>query len=341
MIKELTSLRFVFMCMIFLHHMGYYPQGGYIGVAFFFILSGFVLTLGYKDRIINRQQTSSQFITRRLIRLYPLHWLCLVAALILDVLMGINPFQSTSRFFANLLLLQSWIPDSSYYYSYNGVSWFLSDVLFFSILFPLLLKALLWIKKSSYRIFLLIIGVLIIIPSLLYIITPDDKAYYLFKIFPPARLVEFVLGMCTALLYLDIQDKENWINKYKAALRLTMYSCIPLLIILAFCIPQKDLIFSLFFAPLICVLLLLISLKPIGENTIFSWSPLVLFGEFSFEFYLVHQLCFKFAEHYNFWGISESLVVLIVVFFITALLSVLCRYAFVKPITKWLNSILR
>ena len=55
MIKELTSLRFIFLCMIYLYHMGYYPTGGPLGVAFFFVLSGFVLTLGYKDRILKRE----------------------------------------------------------------------------------------------------------------------------------------------------------------------------------------------------------------------------------------------------------------------------------------------
>ena len=51
MIKPLTSLRFVFALMIFMHHYSIkkgssevlFPEG-FLGVTFFFILSGFILS---------------------------------------------------------------------------------------------------------------------------------------------------------------------------------------------------------------------------------------------------------------------------------------------------------
>ena len=51
MISALQSLRFVFVMMIFMSHFSYgglmpFDAGGDCGVAFFFLLSGFVLTLG-------------------------------------------------------------------------------------------------------------------------------------------------------------------------------------------------------------------------------------------------------------------------------------------------------
>ena len=49
MIKELSSLRFVFIFLIFLHHIGMYQGGGAMAVAFFFILLDGV-TLGYIDK---------------------------------------------------------------------------------------------------------------------------------------------------------------------------------------------------------------------------------------------------------------------------------------------------
>ena len=53
MIKSLTSLRGLFILFIFFHHcLGLYPGGGSMAVAFFFVLGGYSMTLGYKDKVI-------------------------------------------------------------------------------------------------------------------------------------------------------------------------------------------------------------------------------------------------------------------------------------------------
>lgn len=67
MIKPLTSLRFIFAFMVFASHLGFLNKSesnvlhwvydsvfheGYIGVSFFFILSGFILAYNYQDGIL-------------------------------------------------------------------------------------------------------------------------------------------------------------------------------------------------------------------------------------------------------------------------------------------------
>lgn len=339
MIKELNSLRFFFMCMVFLHHMGYYPQGGVLGVDFFFILSGFVITLGYKDKLLNKEVSCSRFYSKRLIRLFPLHWLCFIAAFILEIIMGKSPCSSISRIITNVSLTQSWIPSSDYYWSFNGVSWYLSDTLFFIIAYPLLIRITVWFQKTSGR-FVLLICALLLIPSLLFVLSPYEKPFYLFYIFPPLRLVDFMLGICSAFLYISLKEQKTWINKYRIGLKICLYACVPILILISIIIPKQDIVFSLFFSPLLCILIVLASIKPVGGNTLFSWTPFVLLGGYSFEFYMVHQICIKFFEYNNYFGISKSIYVLIVVFVFAATASVLCHYLFVKPVTRRLNCLL-
>ena len=339
MIKEISSLRFIFMCMIFLHHMGYYPQGGFLGVAFFFVLSGFVLTLGYKDKLLDKELSCSRFYSKRLIRLFPLHWLCFIAVFTLEAVMGKTPCYSVSRIIANVSLTQSWIPSSDYYWSFNGVSWFLSDTLFLIIAFPLLLRITAWFQKTPGR-FLLLVSALLLIPSLLFILSPNEKPFYLFFIFPPARLFDFMLGICSAFFYLYLKEQTVWISKYRTALKFCLYACIPLLILISLLIPKQNLVFSLFFTPLLCIMIILTSITPVGGNTLFSWKPLVVFGGYSFEFYMVHQICIKAFEYNNHFGISRSILVLIVVFIFAAAISVLCKYLFVLPVTRKLNCLL-
>jgi peptidoglycan/LPS O-acetylase OafA/YrhL len=71
-IKPLISLRFIFAMMIFMHHFpvndsGLFPQAGTFSVTFFFILSGFVLSLNYEDKILSRRINKFSFFIKRLI----------------------------------------------------------------------------------------------------------------------------------------------------------------------------------------------------------------------------------------------------------------------------------
>lgn len=87
MIRTLQSLRFLFVGMIFLSHFSYgtiptFNFGGDCGVAFFFILSGFGISCGYGEHLLSHQVTFRTFFLKRIIKLYPLHLLCLLAYLI-------------------------------------------------------------------------------------------------------------------------------------------------------------------------------------------------------------------------------------------------------------------
>lgn len=142
MISSLQSLRGIFAIMIFLTHFKWggkvlFDAGGDLGVAFFFVLSGFALSAGYQRKISSRNFSTRQFMLRRIFKLYPLHLICLAAFILL------NPSYLGSHIpetISNIMLLQSWIPLPEYYFSGNAVGWCLADFLFMYILFPTLSK---------------------------------------------------------------------------------------------------------------------------------------------------------------------------------------------------------
>lgn len=73
---SLSFLRIVFIFLIFLEHYPVTPlRVGGKAVCFFFILSGFVLSYGYGNKLSIEGMTYKNFLLPRLIKLYTLHWL--------------------------------------------------------------------------------------------------------------------------------------------------------------------------------------------------------------------------------------------------------------------------
>ena len=201
MIKELTSLRFVFIMFIFLSHIPLQIYGVSMATSFFFVLGGFGLTLGYKDKVLKFDFNYKQYLTRRLTKFYPLHWICLIAAIPL-ALIAFN-WKQIPVFFINAALLQTWFPNVNVYFSFNAVSWYLANTMFFTIVFPFLCRVIVKHRTSSAIFF-------IVAYILLVVLTPTEYYHYGFYINPLARTFDFVVGIYTALAFIELSGKE-WV----------------------------------------------------------------------------------------------------------------------------------
>ena len=141
MIKSLTSLRGIFILFIFFHHcLRLYPGGGTMAVTFFFVLGGFAMTLGYKDKIASKDFDYKQYLTRRCIKFYPLHLLCILAVMPLAFLSF--TWLDVPKLALNAVLLQTWVPIPEWYFSFNWVSWYLANTMFFAAVFPFVFKCI-------------------------------------------------------------------------------------------------------------------------------------------------------------------------------------------------------
>ena len=68
-----------------------YFSYGWLGVPFFFILSGFVITL-----TVERCKTGWEFLKKRFLRLYPTYWICMLITL---AVIGFTKSQSVHPMF--------------------------------------------------------------------------------------------------------------------------------------------------------------------------------------------------------------------------------------------------
>jgi peptidoglycan/LPS O-acetylase OafA/YrhL len=144
-IKPLTGLRLFAALYVLLLHSGSaviiglgvpgpvynFLRGGQLGVSFFFVLSGFILTYTYESTRWDRRALSS-YGWARVARIVPLYLLSLLIALPFFVKVF-----STEWAVASLLFVQSWVPASMFGGTpWNGLAWTLSVEAFFYLSLP-------------------------------------------------------------------------------------------------------------------------------------------------------------------------------------------------------------
>lgn len=102
MINTLTSLRLFFALMVFGAHCyvvdstfsTHFYKEGFVGVSFFFILSGFIIAYNYQQKLVERKVSKRQFWVARIARIYPLHIATLLGVAVIITFNSIDSLKS-------------------------------------------------------------------------------------------------------------------------------------------------------------------------------------------------------------------------------------------------------
>ncbi|MCF0197104.1 MAG: acyltransferase, partial [Bacteroidaceae bacterium] len=242
-------------------------------VAFFFVLSGVVITHSYGKRLDEGTFSMRRFLLRRLRKLYPLHVLCLLASLF------VYRQEAWKPLVANLLLVQSWVPLPGYYFSGNSVSWFLSSLLFCYALFPLLYRALVASGEWTFRLCMCVI--LVAYGAYLCRVTDVNTFIY---VAPYSRVVDFAVGMGFARYHRSLPP-AGWVMMRRVmavVLMAVTMVCYPL-------VSPAVRACSLFWVPSLAMIVTFAE-TPRGEQPGVLRRALRACGRLSFAFFMVHQL---------------------------------------------------
>lgn len=277
MLNVLNFLRFVFALLIFTHHKNvtqniFLDALGPCGVSFFMILSGFVMAMGYLEKSKKTNFDYKKFYAKRVIRLYPLHFLCLLGYLVLNKFSGINK----RSLICNFLLMQSWIPIKGIYFGGNAVSWCLSDLMFCYFVFPIVVRKFLNFRTTIVLFCLYALGLFLV---------PEKYVHAFIYINPIFRFVDFYIGILIYKIYKSFENKEIsfWVL-YLISVLVFIGS-----IFLYTKIPSRFGFQSLFWIPNGLVILTFSLAERKGYITINNIIIKKL-GEISFTFYMIHQL---------------------------------------------------
>lgn len=209
-LKTLTSVRFIAALMIVIYH--YFAVFGdsegfefykkfYLGVDFFFVLSGFILMHVYYNSVIACNMNIRNFYIKRLAKIYPIHFLFTALFLGLVILGGKVEESDINSFLSHVFLMHSWGVEKEL--NYNSQSWSISAEWFAYLLFPSLANMFLKFKSRTYsKVFL--IGAIILFMAVWWTSAalaekPVTEWTYHFSIL--RVLPEFILGMALYNFY--------------------------------------------------------------------------------------------------------------------------------------------
>jgi peptidoglycan/LPS O-acetylase OafA/YrhL len=323
-INVLTSFRFFAASTVVIGHsiplfglsetaLRYFPA--HDGVTFFFVLSGFILTFTYRQ--LNTSERVWHFIVARFARLWPLHATTFMLAIILlqDAADTLLTPLGLAEAVLNIAMLQSLVPIFAFQFSYNAVSWSVSDEIFFYACFIGLLPLL---GRSFMRVLAIgMLGPLVMVGICIALALPYyDPNYYslsahtMVYLHPVARLLEFVIGMIAASLFLrfGVSLKAATSPGLATVLEIFVIGLMVASVALDYWAyvriwPSAPSALLLWLersgsAPIYALGILVLAFERGHVSRYLGHPTLVLLGEISFAIYLVHQIILRWlAAH--------------------------------------------
>jgi peptidoglycan/LPS O-acetylase OafA/YrhL len=315
---------------------------GFIGVTFFFVLSGFVLTWSARP-----SDTTLAFWRRRFFKIYPTHLLTFLVALLLVTVVSrtalVNAGETENNGFSavlNLFLLQSWHHNLAIGTSWDGVAWSLSCEVLFYACFPFLLRLINKIRPERLWVWTILSAISVIsLPSFAKLLPTtvmfpqgysDWQLWFVFHS-PPTQLLVFIFGMLMAKIVLTGQRLPLNLG---GAIALTVF---------AYFVCQVFPALYVFNAVTVVPLGLLIAAGSVadidGQPTFLGSKLMVWLGNISFAFYMWHFLVLVYGHNWlgagTHWGMWTSLGVMFLLLAVTLVLSWATFTFFERPIMKW------
>lgn len=317
-LPSLTALRIVAASLVFFSHGLILPifadpgaaniygliahNMGAIGVLFFFILSGFVLTWSAKD-----DDTAGRFWRRRFFKIYPNHFVVYAIFLILFVASAHPLFLSSAV--SSFFLVHAWWPDPQLMlFAINGPTWSLSVEVVFYIAFPLLLPLISKIpRRGLWFAAGVVAAIALLMPVIASALLPDQpmspfstnvswpQLWFLYYL-PLTRMFEFILGMIMARILMT----GAWVRiRPFAALLLVLATYVATTPLLVFDGRQ-----ALFLVPLALLITACAASDVDGRSRLLKRPTFVWLGNISYAFFVVHitVLFSLYALFSGFWG---------------------------------------
>jgi len=201
---------------------------------------------------------------------------------------------------ANLLLVQSWSMELATAMAMNGVSWSISVEVFFYLIFPAII-----LTRGYWRVWLMASIAVVVFAIAMATLAGETEeqmtgaAWLSFlHVGPPARFLEFLAGVLTALFFKRNREikfpTHIWTALELLALAVGAFFCRfePFASFAAANVPNAVVQWLLYSGtfPMMCLVVLCFAYNRGAISKMLSLKPFVFLGDISFAVYMVHQL---------------------------------------------------
>ena len=341
MIKPLTSLRFIFALMVFAahcyvidpHFSHFLYKEGFVGVSFFFVLSGFIIAYNYQRKFESKSISRREFWIARFARVYPLHIATLMLyPLVGGALLAMN-WDTVLKLVSQLFLVHPFIPQTDYFFAFNSPSWSLGCEQLFYFLFPFLA---LWLSDTR-KLFWILIATGLIVACGMYF-TPEEQIRAYWYVNPLTRLPDFLVGMLLFKLYDKSArnwsvNRATWFEIGAVALFIAFYYCGSAGVL------PKVYRYSVYYWLPVSLLLYVFAINKGMISRFLSNKYLVIGGDISYAMYLIHLFIIELYKSTG-WNYPWQIVIPILLL-ITICCSLLSYRYFEKPVNKYIRKHLK
>lgn len=268
-------------------------SAGYISVHVFFVLSGYVLTVQYREVDLSVSSERRAFWWRRFARLYPLY----ICSLLLGFVAlwpgsweSLQTLRGAVRAVVQLCVLNAWWHAAMF--PLNFAAWTLSAEMLFYLLFPVLLPRMVRMGDRALCLALgLATALTLVAPTLYTVFDPDNLgrplsfnedhvwARYL-NFGAPHRVPEFIAGIAVALLV-----QRGWFAKIRGSAVTSLLASTALVFLAA--PPLIPFAYAGGTVLLPIVVVLVVSLDHSRRSWLAS-APAVALGRASYATYILH-----------------------------------------------------
>jgi peptidoglycan/LPS O-acetylase OafA/YrhL len=344
-IHALTSLRFFAALFVVCYHtawtflpglrrssfVGQFVDLGYVSVSFFFLLSGYILSVVY---LRNGSAVSpADFYRARFARVYPLFLLTLLMDVPAVLAGWIDRFgvkaamgKLAQTMWGSLLMLQGWNLRFRYL---DYPNWSLSVEALLYLIFPVLGAALWKLRGKSLWITaaLLYLGG----QAVVFIAARHMSADLVYR-FPLLHVSTFALGVLLARFETQRETSAERETGGLSWLMIATLACFIVLVHWAQAIPNSNIRDGLM-APIFAAVIWAFSKSEWKPAQWLSAPWLVLLGEASFGLYLFHIPVFNIFSRFGWTGFSFAFPIYLAC---STGLSILSFYYFETPARRWL-----
>ncbi len=257
-------------------------------VAAFFCLSGFVTT--YQYGLAGKPINKIDYFRKRVARIFPLYWACLLLAVMITPLQTIFPdfHQIIPVVVVNFFLLQAWTDNPLYLWGIVVPAYSLSMEVAYSVLFPFIINSF----RKTYGLWLLLsLSLFGIISFTTPMVAQVDWWEH---VFPLCCVYSFILGM-TGAIFIPLLKQAH---SHKSSWDFWTFSSLELILAVVFLrYGVSDKLAALF---LFTILMLVLTIERGILSRILGWRPLAKLGELSYAIYLLHHIFLRALISMNF-----------------------------------------